>query len=436
LLDLMAPQTLNGYRYGNNNPATYSDPDGLREFIPKDPVTLPSDPEVQKIFDSIPTEEEVAEAGRKQAIEKISQHAKVVHEKKERVKKVVKDLVKIVADELGITDALNCFTDGDVGACVATGVTVLSSFVGGIAGKLLSKYLFKAKKAWKLIGRIKDLAGEAIDGIKGVRKAEKDLADAVGRCNSFAPGTKVLMEDGSSKPIEEITVGDKVKAGDPQSGKVDAQRVVGTIVGQGQKQLVELTISVADSSRKTRTTKLVATDGHAFYRPLGHQWVAAVDLQAGDVLQSSLPGTTVTVTQVRSFTRIARVYNLTIAELHTYYVVGAQAPVLVHNDQACEFDDAVEVGLDHMEARVEQGADNHIIAGCQTRCDTGNYLSEFQSRARDYVDTDTGAEILIDRTTRDSQSRPVVLIRKQWSIHGYHMAENSITAKLRSGSWG
>lgn len=237
MLDLTDPITLNGYRYGNNNPATYSsDPDGLKEFIPKEPAEPPlSDKEFAKIIASFPTDDDVAEAGRKQAIEKISHHTKVVHEKKERAKKVVKDLVKIIADELGITDTLNCFTDGDVGACISTGVTVLSSFVGGIAGKLLSKYLFHAKKAWKLIGRVKDLVGEAIDGIKGYRKAERDLADAVDKCNSFAPGTSVLMANGKTREIQEVKNGDKVLATDPSTGATRAWPVVGTIVGQGSK---------------------------------------------------------------------------------------------------------------------------------------------------------------------------------------------------------
>jgi RHS repeat-associated protein len=332
LLDLMAPQTLNGYRYGNNNPAAFSDPDGLmerEESFGGGFIEGWTDSEIQTWVDTRVEPQRSVE--KRERVAKISHHAKVVQEKKERVKKVVKDLVKIVADELGITDALNCFTDGDVGACLSTGVTVLSSFVGGIAGKMLSKYLFRAKKAWKLIGRIKDLVGEAVDGIKGVRKAERDLAEVAGGCNSFVPGTKILLADGSSKPIEEVAVGDKVKASDPQAGKFSAQSVVATIVGQGQKQLTELTLSVIDSKRKTRTVKLVATDGHPFYSPLGSQWVAAGDLHIGDRLQSPLPEVTVAVAQVRSFAQIARVYNLTVAELHTYYVVNAHVPVLVHN---------------------------------------------------------------------------------------------------------
>ncbi|WP_433517740.1 Hint domain-containing homing endonuclease [Nonomuraea sp. CA-143628] len=36
--------------------------------------------------------------------------------------------------------------------------------------------------------------------------------------NSFVPGTKVLMADGSAKPIEGVKIGDQVVAADPVTG--------------------------------------------------------------------------------------------------------------------------------------------------------------------------------------------------------------------------
>src|SRR5690349_13779836 len=43
-------------------------------------------------------------------------------------------------------------------------------------------------------------------------------------------------------------------------------------------------------------------------------------------------GTTDTVTAVRNYHRQAVTYDLTVADLHTYYVEAGTTPVLVHND--------------------------------------------------------------------------------------------------------
>src|SRR5690606_20820720 len=47
--------------------------------------------------------------------------------------------------------------------------------------------------------------------------------------NSFVPGTLVLLADGSTKPIEEVELGDRVLATDPDTGESEPQKVVATI---------------------------------------------------------------------------------------------------------------------------------------------------------------------------------------------------------------
>ena len=263
-----------------------------------------------------------AEAG---VEDEITRHSKEVREAKETVKKVIKDLVKIVADELGVTDALNCFTEGDVGSCIATGVTVLASFAGGVAGKLLAKYgaPWKWKKAAELVGRLKDLADDGVTAIKKLL--------SLGKCNSFVPGTKVLLADGTSRPIEQLKLGDKVKATDPETGQTTAQPVVATITGQGAKQLVEVKISTTDAKGTLQTASVTATAGHPFYQPSYNRWVAAADLQAGDQLQPLGEGKQSQVTAVRLYVEQTKAHNLTVVNLHTYYVVAGDTPLLVHN---------------------------------------------------------------------------------------------------------
>ncbi|TCC44623.1 hypothetical protein E0H75_34230 [Kribbella capetownensis] len=340
LVDISDPQTLNAYAYSNNSPATFSDPDGMM-FVggkgadgfetrgPGSHVPGPQDTKPTKTTPTVSSKDNDAKGTSSAAETEISHHTQKVKEAKEHVKKVIKDLVKIVADELGITDALNCFTNGDIGACISTGVTVLSSFAGGIAGKLITKYAWRLKKAWKLVGRIKDLAGEAIDGIKGVHKAEDELK-AVARCNSFKPGTLVLLANGKTKPIEKIEVGDAVLASDPSTGGVAPHPVVATIIGQGTKELVDIAVS-AKGADSQRVQHLVATDGHPFYLPGPQQWVAAAGLVSGDELsslESSAPARVVAQTRYEA---VARVHNLTVAGPHTYYVMAGATPVLVHN---------------------------------------------------------------------------------------------------------
>ncbi|MFB8419989.1 polymorphic toxin-type HINT domain-containing protein [Streptomyces albidoflavus] len=74
-----------------------------------------------------------------------------------------------------------------------------------------------------------------------------------------------------------------------------------------------------------------ATDNHPFWVPELNEWLDATDLDKGDWLQTSA-GTRVQITAVERTTVLdATVHNLTVAGVHTYYVVAGDAPVLVHN---------------------------------------------------------------------------------------------------------
>jgi hypothetical protein len=139
--------------------------------------------------------------------------------------------------------------------------------------------------------------------------------------NSFAPATLVLMADGSTEPIEHIELGDEVWAADPETGEAGARPVTALIEGEGVKDLV--TVSTGSGS-------VVATVGHPFWSVSDAAWVDAGDLSVGDaVLQAD--GATSVVTQVVEVSRPAVVHNLTVADLHTYFVVVGDAPTLVHN---------------------------------------------------------------------------------------------------------
>ncbi|MEU8616996.1 ricin-type beta-trefoil lectin domain protein [Streptomyces sp. NPDC048623] len=150
-------------------------------------------------------------------------------------------------------------------------------------------------------------------------------------CNSFAPGTRVLMADGSTKPIEKVRTGDKVLATDPKTGQTRVETVTAEIKGQGLKHLVEITVDT-DGKAGSKTARITATDGHPFWVPALRKWVRATDLESGQWLRTSA-GTRVQISAIRSWTaQAATVHNLTVSEIHTYYVMAAGTAVLNHNE--------------------------------------------------------------------------------------------------------
>ncbi|MFG3346157.1 ricin-type beta-trefoil lectin domain protein [Streptomyces sp. NPDC048018] len=161
-------------------------------------------------------------------------------------------------------------------------------------------------------------------------------------CNSFVPGTKVLMADGSTKPIEQVRTGDKVIATDPESGETRVETVTAEIKGQGLKHLVTVTLDT-DGKAGAKTARITATDGHPVWVPELGAWIKATDLTSGEWLQTS-SGTYVQITSVRRWTApAATVHNLTVSALHTYYALAGATPLLVHNDSCpTDGDDQVE----------------------------------------------------------------------------------------------
>lgn len=141
------------------------------------------------------------------------------------------------------------------------------------------------------------------------------------------------MADGSTKPISEVEVGDEVLAADPETGETVAKPVLALIGGDGDKNLVQ--ISIADETEGKSggvDGVIVATDTHPFWVENLDRWIDATDLKPGMWLRTSA-GTFVQATAIKRWTAPQRVHNLTIADIHTYYVLAGNTPVLVHNDK-------------------------------------------------------------------------------------------------------
>ncbi|MGX1367625.1 hypothetical protein RKD19_002984 [Streptomyces canus] len=138
------------------------------------------------------------------------------------------------------------------------------------------------------------------------------------------------MADGTTKAIRDVQIGDEVLATDPETGKTKPEKVTAEIKGVGLKYLAKVTVDV-DGKEGKKTASVTATDGHPFWVPELHEWIDATDLQAGDWL-TTRSGARVQIAAVKRWTALtATVHNLTVSELHTYYVLAGQTPVLVHN---------------------------------------------------------------------------------------------------------
>lgn len=148
-------------------------------------------------------------------------------------------------------------------------------------------------------------------------------------CNSFTGQTLVLMADGTRKPIKDVKLGDWVMAKNPITGLATPRQVIDLIRHSGPHTMVKIRLSDG--------TVIDATDHHPLWVKtdgVNGDWTNAIDLTAGDVLLTSA-GETETVAGVEVSEQDLTAYNLTIDDLHTYYVSGDD--VLVHN-AACPFD--------------------------------------------------------------------------------------------------
>ncbi|AWW42152.1 polymorphic toxin-type HINT domain-containing protein [Streptomyces cadmiisoli] len=200
------------------------------------------------------------------------------------------------------------------------------------------------------------VAGIFEGGVKGRPGLGKLPKSRKGNCTQcFLAGTEVLMADGTTKDIENVRIGDKVLAADPETGEVAPRKVSRLIRTDEDKKFNELSITTEQGIEE-----LTATYEHPFWSPSERRWVEAQQLKPGMTLLTD-DARTVVVTANRPFTQHAVTYNLTIDGLHTYYVLAGQTPVLVHNSNGwCGpgLRTASEAGISPNDAKRIQNAAN------------------------------------------------------------------------------
>ncbi|WP_280685107.1 RHS repeat-associated core domain-containing protein [Kitasatospora sp. MAA19] len=330
ILDPAAPQQWNGYAYSNNDPVNLSDPSGLRpdgqyggtsSLLP-DGTTETWTPDNHGGWDWGRTVYYGAPGmgGALVVQQKINFNAKKPQPSgsTSRWKPFVPNatwnaIVHTAADITGVTDAKDC-----------------------IAGSGKSQAMGCLNTAANLVGWNKAKALE--------RGLEKGLESAFGCKNSFPAGTLILLADGATKPIENITTGDTATATDPQTGTTKPEPVTATITGSDDQEFTDLTLTTAQqpgtpsepTDSQTKSLHLTSTQHHPYWNATTQRWTDAADLHIGDQLLTSTTDTLATVQAVRNYrTPSQTAYNLTINQLHTYYVLAGNTPILVHNSGIC-----------------------------------------------------------------------------------------------------
>lgn len=226
------------------------------------------------------------------------------------------------------------------GGLAKLGGAVLGKLTDTAGGRTVAKAINKAASKVKgAVGKGTSSAGRAEEeAAAGEASGAKPAADDAPRsdpdtsssgCNSFVPGTKVLMADGTSKDIEDVKVGDKVLATDPKTGKTSAKVVLAAFGGADYANLVQVTVDT-DGKRGNRTGVVIATEHHLFWNPTNHTWVRADQLKA-DLTLRAPNGEALRVVQARRYPGHPIVRDLTVSDVHTYYVEAGATPVLVHN---------------------------------------------------------------------------------------------------------
>ncbi|WP_228473087.1 polymorphic toxin-type HINT domain-containing protein [Streptomyces cyaneochromogenes] len=327
IIDIADPLQMNGYAYSNNSPVSKSDPTGLVLEAAHGGTATCTKPGgcVRDVPDGERPSTDWRDEGTSQYDYNGDGYISIfptvnVEAKWKNVSKYINAFYKTI-DELCYYGRESCadlsFASNSVTVNGAKGDACLA------AGRKCPAGLGYAMSAAMASGLL--VAAESGTGRGGIGFGRSRTSQGPAPCKCFLAGTDVLLADKSARDIEDVEVGDEVLATDPETGETGPRKVTRLIVTKDDKLFNELSIATADGIEK-----LTATYEHPFWSPSERSWVEAGDLKPGMTLLTD-EGDTVIVTANRSFTKHARTYNLTVDDLHTYYVLAGETPVLVHN---------------------------------------------------------------------------------------------------------
>ena len=212
-----------------------------------------------------------------------------------------------IADALGIIDLV---ASAGAKALDAVAPGLSDALANGLAGAqdLLSSLTSKASQlASKILGD----------------DSELDALECGG--NSFTAGILVLTASGALVPISALHTGEKVAAGDTSTGKKKVETVDSVLVHY-DTDLYDLAVDTPEGKQDIQTTA-----NHLIWDLTTHQWTQAAKLHNGDRLLAANDTTATAVGGTTPADTQGWMWDLTIDNLHDFYVVAGDTPVLVHN---------------------------------------------------------------------------------------------------------
>ena len=233
--------------------------------------------------------------------------------------------------------------------------------------------------------------------------------------NSFVGGTLVRTEYGLI-PIEDVEIGMRVLSFNEETGTTEYQEVIHLIAGEGSKELVDIELSSGDL--------IIATGGHPFY--VNNIWVNAENLTTNQNLFGS-DELSFGISSLRKYNQHAKVYNLTVAKNHTYFVGrdGAlshnsncfklksrikENPRLAKEAEKAGKDIKIQKDLDALTAKLGEG---NLNPGIGTK-PIGKGISEARSRdgARVYFRVVKGAVEILGKSSKANQDAVIKEVLK------------------------
>jgi RHS repeat-associated protein len=343
--DLGKPVTFNRYAYGNADPLNHFDPDGhwsifegIRDAVsnwadqffgglmsPGDSSTS-EDPIARFLGSVIETAGDTV-VGALDTATTIVECLKVSPFGRESCNAIKQAFTKEGFSQAWHATAdpiTGCVNTGDAGRCGEASINILEIVFG-------SKGLVRGIASFAEAIRVPDIP--TFDDLRIPAPADSRPTriplDCLG--HSFAPDTEVLMADKSTKPIRDIKVGDEVMATDPETGEESA-RAVTQLHDNIDNDLTDITVSAASGAGgQPESATLKTTQHHPFWDATTESWVDARDLQPGTSTLIGPDGEIQHVSAVRNHIGPARMHDLTVSTVHTYYVMVGARPVLVHN---------------------------------------------------------------------------------------------------------
>ena len=340
VLDTSNAQSLNGYAYADNSPVTFSDPTGLLR-PPEDSGTGSSCWDAcQKKIDGMGSSSGGSgsssggggDSGGSGGASSSSGGSTVTNSPK---KSLASSIISGIGG--GIKDFYQPYVDtyhdlreDPWGTTVRTVWGVVSSATPNgqaEAGMANLKKLYSAAKA-AYDGDAEKAARIATERTITVTAAVLPLKVKLlpkAGCNRFAPSTLVLMADGTTKPIRDVDIGDRVLATDPETGETIEQEVT-ELHDNVDHEFMAVRIAADDGRRGVIRT----TSHHSFWDDTRKKWTTAGELRVGNKLRTTTDHV-VRVAGLRGSTGSRHMLDLTVANFHTYYVLAGTTPVLVHN---------------------------------------------------------------------------------------------------------